>query len=68
MVVRRDLLPDTVGLGSSVPDQSGWLSGQHWLVWDDWTSRAIDGTGTVNESGRMMAGGMGSPFSPGPIR
>ncbi len=43
---------------------TNWLIGKQWLTKLDWTLRAMNSLG-VDESGRIMAMGMGRPMQPG---
>ncbi|MGN6385792.1 MAG: hypothetical protein ACTHMT_06085, partial [Verrucomicrobiota bacterium] len=63
LLVSRDFLPLENGL-SVKPDQTNWPSGMKWSAGSDWTERVRDVNG-INESGRILAMGMGRPLEPG---
>ena len=70
LVVRREQLPTSLatiiasGTGWSVASATSWPTGYQWAASSDWTgySSAADGT---NESGHVLAMGMGNPLEPG---
>ena len=64
MVVRRDLVPDTL-LSSGAPwAQKQWPSGAQWAAGLDWTGYPYDPDGT-NQNGHILQMGMGNPLEPG---
>jgi hypothetical protein len=70
LVVRRDRLPDNLsshyngGGGWGASSGTSWGSGDQWAAGSDWTAYSQSPLGT-NESGRILAMGMGSPLQPG---
>jgi len=72
LVVRRDLLPDSLGnnfgpwtWGGPEPWRAtNWISGGQWVAESDWTSWAYSADGT-NEHGRILTMSMGNPLEPG---
>ena len=71
MVVRRDLLPNTLVTSSGGCGQlyqcSSWLSGAQWgtSTRNDWTARSNLSAPNVPDYGKQLIMGMGSPLEPG---
>ncbi|WP_322284137.1 hypothetical protein [Prosthecobacter sp.] len=67
LVVRRDVLPESVGssgFGSNPSEATTWASGNSWAGSVDWTGRSqTPGGGTV--STQRLVAGMGRPLEPG---
>jgi len=64
LVVCRDLLP--VSLSTTLlTGGSTWPSGSQWAAGGDWTGLANSSDGTTNETGRILAMGVGQPLVPG---
>ena len=65
--VRRDLASSTLATTPwSFPQSSlTWPSGYQWGASLDWTDRSLSPDGRVDESGRILAMGMGRPLEPG---
>jgi hypothetical protein len=71
LVVRRDRLPDSLsshvngsGGGWAAASSTTWSSGNQWAAGADWTAYSQSPLGT-NESGRILAMGIGSPLEAG---
>jgi hypothetical protein len=66
MVIGREFLPGswTTVFNPAPGNAEFWPFGAQWAAQDDWTSRTLSPTG-VNENGRLLAMGMGSPLEPG---
>jgi hypothetical protein len=68
LVVRRDYLPSSLtstNMEYWPYGYSAWPSAYQCAAYDDWTIRTYDSTGTIDESGRILAMGMGNPLEPG---
>lgn len=71
IVVRRDRLPDGLNShgassssGWSAAGDTAWPTTYQWAPGSDWTGLAQSPTG-ANESGRILAAGLGNPIEPG---
>ena len=67
MVVRRDLAPFSLANSGWTFPQLGiaWPSGNQWGAGADWTGRANNPAGNINENSRILAMGQGRPLQPG---
>jgi large repetitive protein len=65
MVVRRDLLPESLNSNHYFPySYNSWPTGYQWAAGYDWTVRYYSSTGEY-VYGRVLAMGMGTPLEPG---
>ena len=70
LVVRRDQLPTSLstltssGSGWGAGSATSWLSNYQWAASSDWTGYNNNADGP-NETGHILASGMGNPLSPG---
>jgi hypothetical protein len=67
LVVRRDTLPSGTNTTTSWTPQAGtnWPANNQWAPDKDWTQRQFASDGVTDESGRVLAMGMGRPLEPG---
>ena len=76
VVVRRDQLPDSLSTygfywwdgnnnRQDAAAHTTWPSGSQWAAGGDWTGLWRDPSGSNDESGRILAMGMGNPLEPG---
>ena len=70
LVVRRDLVPDSLGthdangFGWGAASSATWPSGYQWAPSVDWTGEGLDSNGT-NQFGHVLATGIGNPLQAG---
>lgn len=65
LMVSRDFLP-LYSLSNFQPGAADyWPSGGRWVAGDDWTQRALSADGAEDETGRILAMGMGQPLEAG---
>ncbi|WGL15030.1 PQQ-binding-like beta-propeller repeat protein [Microbulbifer bruguierae] len=64
MVIRRDVLPDTLQSTQHIEKQNVWSTGNQWAAGSDWTGLVTNPDGSTENYKRLTIG-LGSPLSPG---
>jgi hypothetical protein len=65
--IRRDLAPASLSTTpwSSPGSSLNWPTGYQWAASLDWSDRQFNADGRIDETGRILAMGMGRPLEPG---